>query len=465
MTPEPGNVTTIPPSMTPGDSGGQPAFIKDQFSYTVLSSENASAAVGLKLVAEGLTAPVALVSSHDGTGRLFSVDQTGVVRIISKDGVMQSSPFLDLRDRMVPLSQSYDERGLLSLAFHPDYKNNGRLFVFYSAPLREGGPAGWNCTNHLSEFRVSSGDPNQVDMGSEQILLQIDKPSMNHNGGPVLFGPDDGYLYLMTGDGGGANDVGLGHTLGTGNAQDLKNLLGKVLRINVNQREEGLMYAIPGDNPFNGKGGALPEIYAYGLRNPAYASFDSGDGHNLFIGNAGQQLFESVFQVKKGGNYGWNFKEGTHPFNPDQPRNPNGTVPTTGYRGEPLTDPIIELGHDLGQVVAGGYVYRGSGIPDLTGKYLFGDWSDSRTVGNGTLLLGTPPKEGGASTPNAMWSVSLVNISTSPNGRVNGFVRGFGEDDQHELYLLTSQTGGPSGTTGKVYQITAPATVKTGTTP
>lgn len=465
MTPEPGNVTTIPISMTPGDSGGQPAFIKDQFSYTVLSSENASAAVGLKLVAEGLPAPVALVSSHDGTGRLFSVDQTGVVRIISKDGVMQSSPFLDLRDRMVPLSQSYDERGLLSLAFHPDYKNNGRLFVFYSAPLREGGPAGWNCTNHLSEFRVSSGDPNQVDMGSEQILLQIDKPSMNHNGGPVLFGPDDGYLYLMTGDGGGANDVGLGHTLGTGNAQDLKNLFGKVLRIDVNQREEGLMYAIPGDNPFNGKGGALPEIYAYGLRNPAYASFDSGDGHNLFIGNAGQQLFESVFQVKKGGNYGWNFKEGTHPFNPDQPRNPNGTVPTTGYQGEPLTGPIIELGHDLGQVVAGGYVYRGSGIPDLTGKYLFGDWSDSRTVGNGTLLLGTPPKEGGAGTPNAMWSVSLVNISTSPNGRVNGFVRGFGEDDQHELYLLTSQTGGPSGTTGKVYQIIAPATVKTGTTP
>lgn len=465
MTPGPGNGTNIPTSVTPGDSSGQPAFVKDQFSYTVLSSGNATAAVGLKLVAEGLTAPVALVSSHDGTGRLFAVDQTGVVRIISKDGVLQPGTFLDLRDRMVQLSQSYDERGLLGLAFHPDYRNNGRLFVFYSAPLREGGPASWNCTNHLSEFRVSSTDPNQVDMGSEQILLTIDKPSMNHNGGPVLFGPDDGYLYLATGDGGGANDVGLGHTSGTGNAQDLKNLLGKVLRIDVNQRDEGLMYAIPRDNPFTGKGGALPEIYAYGLRNPAYASFDSGDGHNLFIGNAGQQLFESVYQVKKGGNYGWNFKEGTHLFNPDQPRNPNGTVPTAGYRGEPLTDPIIELGHDLGQVVVGGYVYRGTGIPDLTGKYLFGDWSDSFTVGNGTLLLGTPPKNGGAGTPNTMWSVGLVKISTSQNGRVNGFVRGFGEDDQHELYLLTGQTGGPSGTTGRVYQITAPAAVKSPTTP
>ncbi len=465
MTPGPGNGTAITTNATPAGSGGQPAYMKDQSSYTVLSSENATAAVGLKLVAEGLAAPVALVSSHDGTGRLFAVDQTGVVRIIGKDGVLRSTPFLDLRDRMVTLSSSYDERGLLGLAFHPDYKNNGRIFVFYSAPLRDGGPAGWNCTNRLSEFRVSSSDPNQVDMSSERILLTIDKPSMNHNGGPILFGPDDGYLYLATGDGGGANDVGPGHTSGTGNAQDLKNLLGKVLRIDVNQRDEGLMYAIPRDNPFIGKAWALPQIYAYGLRNPAYASFDSGDGHNLFIGNAGQQLFESVFVVKKGGNYGWNFKEGTHPFNPDQPRDPNGTVPTAGYRGEPLIDPIIELGHDLGQVVVGGYVYRGTGISNLTGKYLFGDWSDSFTAGNGTLLLGTPPQESGAGMQDTMWSVGLVNISTSQNGRVNGYVRGFGEDDQHELYLLTSQTGGPSGTTGKVYQVTAPAAVKTPTTP
>ncbi|WP_236610449.1 PQQ-dependent sugar dehydrogenase [Methanosphaerula palustris] len=465
ITPGSGNGTDIQTTVTPGESGGQPAYMKDQSSYSVLSSGNASGTVGLKQVADGLTAPIALVSSHDDTGRLFAVDQTGVVRIIDKNGVTLPTPFLDLRDRMVTLSQTYDERGLLGIAFHPDYKNNGRIFVFYSAPLRDGGPDGWNCTNRLSEFKVSSTDPNQVDMSSERILLTIDKPSMNHNGGPILFGPDDGYLYLTTGDGGGANDVGLGHTTGTGNAQDLKSLLGKVLRIDVNQRDEGLMYAIPKDNPFVNKGWALPEIYAYGLRNPAYATFDSGDGHTLFIGDAGQQLFESVYQIKKGGNYGWNLKEGTHSFNPSQPGTPNSTVPTVGSRGESLTDPIIELGHDLGLVVVGGYVYRGTAIPGLTGKYLFGDWSESFTIGNGTLLLGTPPAINGTGTQNGMWSVGLVNISTSQNGRVNGFVRGFGEDDQHELYLLTSQASGPSGTTGKIYQITAPTAVKTPTTP
>ena len=162
-----------------------------------------------------------LTEPDDGSGRLFIVDQIGLVRILAPGAGLLETPFLDLRDRLVPLNPRYDERGLLSLAFHPGYAENGRLFVFYSAPLRPGGPKGWNCTNRLSEFRVSRDDPDRADPGSERVLLTIDKPAHNHNGGPVLFGPDDGYLYLALGDGGGADDTGPGHTPGSGNAQDL----------------------------------------------------------------------------------------------------------------------------------------------------------------------------------------------------------------------------------------------------
>ncbi len=172
----------------------------------------------------------------------------------------------------------------------------------------------------------------------------VDKPFSNHNGGPILFGPDDGYLYLALGDGGRADDTGLGHTPGTGNAQDGTKLLGKIIRIDVDSPGTGgKQYAIPADNPFVGMAGFAPEIYAMGFRNPAYASFDAGGNHALTTGVAGQKLFESVFIVDKGGNYGWNIREGTHCFDPaDDSKPPAGPCGTTGARGEPLIGPIIE---------------------------------------------------------------------------------------------------------------------------
>jgi glucose/arabinose dehydrogenase len=165
--------------------------------------------VGVRQVASGLTAPVALVEPPDGSRRLFIVDQIGLIRVLLPNGQLLPEPFLDLRDRMVALRTSFDERGLLGLAFHPRYAENGRFFVFYSAPLRAGAPAEWNCTSTISEFLVSAS-PNRGDAGSERIVLQVDKPQFNHNGGTVAFGPD-GYLYISIGDGGGANDIGLGH--------------------------------------------------------------------------------------------------------------------------------------------------------------------------------------------------------------------------------------------------------------
>ena len=186
-------------------------------------------------VAGGFSSPMMVAVPPDDSGRLFVVDQIGVVKIITPDKKVTDTPFLDVRDRMVRLNTAYDERGLLSLAFHPDYRNNGRVFVYYSAPLQPGAPAGWSSTNRLSEFHVMESNPDTVDMNSEMVLLTVDKPQSNHNGGPLLFGPDDGYLYLALGDGGGADDTGTGHTPGTGNAQDGGNLLGKILRIDVDK--------------------------------------------------------------------------------------------------------------------------------------------------------------------------------------------------------------------------------------
>ena len=204
--------------------------------------------VKLEMVAEGFTAPMEFISARDGTGRMFLVDQIGLIKIVKADGTVQEEPFLDVRDRMVELMSGFDERGLLGLAFHPDFANNGRLFVFYSAPLRSGAPEGWNCTSHVSEFSISKSDPNKADLSTEKILLQVDKPQFNHNGGTITFGPD-GYLYIPLGDGGNADDVGLGHAP-DGNGQNTTTLLGKILRIDVDNMDEGMAYAIPADNPF-----------------------------------------------------------------------------------------------------------------------------------------------------------------------------------------------------------------------
>jgi glucose/arabinose dehydrogenase len=409
--------------------------------------------VAVEVVADGLTSPVALVAPPDGSGRLFIVDQIGLVRVLSAGGELLDQPFLDVRDRLVELRSTFDERGLLGLAFHPAYAANGRFFVYYSAPLREGGPAGWDHTSHISEFSVSA-DANVADVNSEQILLQVDQPQFNHDGGTLIFGPGDGYLYISLGDGGGGNDVGLGHTPLIGNGQDITNLLGSILRLDV---DGALPYAIPADNPFAGTPGCADgcdEIFAYGFRNPYRISFDMGGGRRLFAGDAGQLLWEEVSVVTIGGNYGWNIKEGSHCFDPDNPGQSPAECPDSGYLGERLIEPIIEYANQrqpggLGTTVVGGHVYRGRDLPQFHGRYIFGDWSRSFGAADGSLFVATERKKG-------LWRMQELLIAGNPDGRLGHYLLGFGQAPDGEVYVLTSDTVGPSGDNGKVYKLARP---------
>jgi glucose/arabinose dehydrogenase/plastocyanin/quercetin dioxygenase-like cupin family protein len=410
--------------------------------------------VTLQLVADGLVSPVAIVEPPDGTRRRFIVDRIGLIYVLLPDGNLLNEPFLDVRNQVVELRQDYDERGLLGLAFHPDYQRNGRLFVYYSAPLRPRGPQGYDHTSYLSEFRVSRTNPHRADPNSELILLQIDQPQFNHNGGTVAFGPADGYLYLSLGDGGGTGDAGPGHVEDWyranpgGNAQNItQSLLGSILRIDVGR---GDRYAIPPDNPFVGTG-ALPEIYAYGLRNPYRFSFDQRGTHALIAGDVGQFLREEVNVVVRGGNYGWNVKEGTLCFDAANPREPALNCPGTTPDGQPLLNPVIEYSNarqqgGAGHAVVGGYVYRGRDLLPFYGYYIFGDWSRSFQQPDGSLFIAQPQQQG-------TWPVAELRVANSQNGRMGHYLLGLGQDLLGEIYVLTSNTTGPVGNTGRVYRI------------
>jgi glucose/arabinose dehydrogenase len=419
--------------------------------------------VGLELVADGFTSPVALVEPPDDSGRFFLVDRPGQIYIITADGQLMEQPFLDIQDRLVVLQAEYDERGLLGMAFHPDYANNGRFYVYYSAPLRADAPADWDHTSHISEFTVSADTPDAADPASERLLLQVDQPQGNHNGGTIAFG-SDGYLYIALGDGGSADDNDLGHvddwyeTNAGGNGQDLaQNLLGSILRIDVdNQGANGEPYAIPADNPFVGIAGA-EAVWAIGFRNPYRMSFDMGGDNALFVGDAGQNLWEEVSIVESGGNYGWNVKEGTHCFSTENPDQSLEECPAEDADGRPLVDPIIEYQNanaegGLGLVVIGGNVYRGSARPEWEGMYIFGDWSTSfGELPDGTLFIATPSE-----TEGELWLVQELVVEGSENGRLNEYLLSFGQDNDGEIYILTTESAGPSGTTGKVYKLVAP---------
>jgi glucose/arabinose dehydrogenase len=194
--------------------------------------------VGVELAVDGLTSPVDMAMPDDGSGRIFIVDQVGPIWILAPNGELMSEPFLDLSDKIVELNPDYDERGVLGLAFHPDYDENGRFFVYYTIPLREDAPEDWAHTNVVSEFSVSSDNPDQADPDSERIIWEHDHPSSNHNAGHITFGPD-GYLYIPYGDGGGADDTGRGHTPDIGNGQDVTNLFGTILRIDMDTDDSG----------------------------------------------------------------------------------------------------------------------------------------------------------------------------------------------------------------------------------
>ncbi len=294
------------------------------------------------VVTRGLSNPVLVTHAGGRSGRLFVVEQPGRIRIVA-NGTLAPAPFLDLSSRVL----SGGERGLLGLAFHPDYSRNGRYFVNYTRR-----PDG---DTVIAEYHVST-DPN-VSERTERVLLVIDQPYANHNGGMIAFGAD-GFLYIGMGDGGSSGDP-------ENRAQNPQELLGKMLRIDVNR---GSPYTIPPDNPFV-DGGGRPEIWALGLRNPWRFSFDR-QTHELYAGDVGQNAWEEIDVVRRGGNYGWRLMEGAHCFNPQ------------ACDRQGLELPVAEYANGSGRCsVTGGYVYRGAAIPRLAGMYIYGDFCSGEIFG------------------------------------------------------------------------------------
>lgn len=339
--------------------------------------------------------PILLTPLGDGSGRLVVPTQQGQFHVFAP-GDDATTVFLDISDR-VRYSDKQNEEGLLGLAFHPKFKENGELFVFYTDVKAK-------MANVVSRFRMSKSDPGQADPASEEEIIRFEKPYWNHDGGTILFGPD-GYLYITHGDGGAGNDP---HE----NGQNLQTLLGKVLRIDVDKQVPGKHYAVPQDNPFVGRADAAPEIWAYGLRNIWRMAFDRQTGE-LWAGEVGQNLYEEIIIVTAGGNYGWNLRESLHPFG------------SKGVDVNPqLIEPIWEYHHDVGKSVTGGLVYRGKKLPELNGAYLYADYVSGRV-----WALWYDKAKGRVVANREIKGQSLPVVS-------------FGEDADGEPYLLTvSQTG------------------------
>jgi glucose/arabinose dehydrogenase len=351
--------------------------------------------------------PVDLQYAGDGSNRLFVVEQQGIIRVFENNpNVSNSSIFLDIIGRVL---DSGNEQGLLGLAFHPDYVNNGYFYVNYTAtsPNR----------TVISRFKVSEQDSNIAIADSELVLLEFNQPYSNHNGGQIAFGPNDGYLYIGTGDGGSYGDPEC-------NAQNRTTLLGAILRIDVNGTSSLGNYSIPADNPFyNNSQGFREEIYAYGLRNPWRFSFDPLTGW-LWAADVGQGLWEEVDLIVNGGNYGWSIFEGNHCYNSTWPCD---SLPcdTTG-----LKMPIWEYNHNVGQSITGGYVYRGSLVSELVGKYVYADFVSGR--------IWTLEYSGSGSAVNQELFDTSLQIAS------------FGKDPAGELYICAFD--------GKIYHFVSTTT-------
>lgn len=545
------------------------------FAFLIARSFAAFPQIAVKpLSLDQLQSPTNITHAGDGSGRLFICEQRGKIRIF-KNGALQPTPFLDIEAKLLPPPGGYDERGLLGMAFHPDYETSSapgyrRFYVFYSAtspialansiiasistgdpctitttaahglktgdvvlingltggtftpalnngtfavtfvsptqftvPVNCSDTTGLSVTNGrvrpqtpvngstiISEFLVKADDPNVADPASERVLLRFDRPQSNHNGGQLEFGPEVGpngerYLYFGVGDGGSQRDNDVGHTGGStarpngnlGNGQDKTKLLGKIHRIDpLGTNGPGGQYGIPVDNPFVGAGGGVrEEIYAYGMRNPWRFSFDPATGR-MFCGDVGQDSIEEVDLIVKGGNYGWHAKEGTRVQDAtllnallnggsvlvDPP--PSATVNLPG--GEVLIDPIGQYAHpsfagppvlaQIGNSVTGGYVYRGSAIPALVGKYVFADWGLITSIPNGTML-------GLEETSPGVWEFSKLDVAGGDP--IPTHIAAFGVDEQGEIYLATKtnteviandpNTGLPAG---GLYKVVPPST-------
>ena len=342
--------------------------------------------------------PLDLQHPGDGSDRLFVVEKSGTIKVFeNSSSVSSASVFLDIRDRV---DDSGSEEGLLGLAFHPAYESNGYFYVNYTAsnPNR----------TIIARYQVSAANPNSADKESERQVLTFDQPYSNHNGGQLAFGPD-GYLYIAVGDGGSAGDP-------NGNGQNRSTLLGSILRIDIDNPEDGNNYGIPPDNPFVGNTqGFREEIYAYGLRNPWRFSFDAANGE-LWAGDVGQNSYEEIDIIESGGNYGWNIMEGSHCYEPSSGCNQSG-----------LELPIWEYDHDLGNSVTGGFVYRGPTLENLTGWYIYGDFGSGRIWALDNSNSGDPQ------------NTELLNTDIN--------ISSFGVDADNELYICAFG--------GSIYQLQA----------
>jgi glucose/arabinose dehydrogenase len=342
-----------------------------------------------------LSDPIDLQNSGDGTNRIFVVEQVGKIKVFPNSKAVQSAKmFLDITDRV----SAGGERGLLGLAFHPDFENNSFFYVNYttSIPLM----------TRISRFTVSSTNPDSADKNGELIILTFNQPAGNHNGGWVGFGPNDGYLYIGVGDGGSGGDP-------QNHGQNINTILGNILRIDVDNKDPGVEYAIPPGNPFvDSTGNIVKEIYAWGLRNPWRNSFDPETGW-LWSGDVGQSCYEEISIIENGGNYGWRIMEAFHCFNPQQFNDCN----FTSCNASGLKLPIWEYGRSLGYSVTGGYVYRGLNVPELTGKYIYADWGSNR-----------------------IWSLEYDGINPATNELLltaPASPTSFGVDENDELYVVT----------------------------
>ncbi|XP_034015327.1 HHIP-like protein 1 [Thalassophryne amazonica] len=388
-------------------------------------------------VANGLRNPLAMVHANDGTHRFFVAEQVGLVWTYLPDRSKLDRPFLNITKAVLTSSWEGDERGFLGLTFHPNYKHNGKLYVYYSVEV------GFDERIRISEFHVSVHDMNTVDHSSERIILEIDEPASNHNGGQLLFA-DDGYLYIFTGDGGMAGDP-FGKY---GNAQNKSALLGKVLRIDVNHNKRGPLYRIPPDNPFVHEHGARPEIYAYGVRNMWRCSVDRGDRHTkegkgrIFCGDVGQNKYEEIDIIEKGRNYGWRAKEGFSCYDKKLCANTS------------LDDvlPIYAYPHKMGKSVTGGYVYRGCEYPNLNGMYIFGDFMSGR------LMSLREDRSTG------QWGYSEIcmgmGLTCAFPGLINNYYQyliSFAEDEAGELYFMSTGTPSAMSPSGVVYKVVDPS--------
>lgn len=349
----------------------------DQSNTSIIDEEGKEVALVNPFPNLSFNQPLDLQSPNDGTDRIFVVEKRGRIAVFQNDSATTSvTDFLNISS-----ISSASEQGLLGLAFHPNYSTNGYFYVFYTPTTN---------LAVVSRFTVSD-DANVADAASEEVILEIPQPETNHNGGQLSFGPD-GYLYIAVGDGGGAGDP-------DNNAQNRSNFLGNILRIDVGSEENGLNYAIPSTNPFANEISVRPEIYAYGLRNPWRMSFDVQDG-SLWTADVGQGAREEINTIVSGGNYGWKIFEGNSCF--------SGDCEVIG-----LEAPIFEYGHDNGdRSVTGGFIYRGTELPSLIGKYVYGDFVSGR-----------------------IWALDTANNTNELLLEPRLSIASFGTDNANELYV------------------------------